>query len=704
MAEYTNQPNPTMGTHYFRSPKLLANNDIILVDGEVIGDNTYSGTEGNVYQIQAKVLEGKLFDHWEITYADGTVVTSYYNPYSLTMPNDDVTVVAHYIDAIAQDTGTSTKLTMSQKAITDAINNIQPVTPTDVSIPDPIPNGKSMQKVIANVNNIINNYARAYNTLYTFPDSGSNRINRYMTITPDTFDSVSGQSGGLKRNYAEYTSLPYSSTKLIDGYIGINESIETYITALRNPNSIMYHDLLATPQSNGTIKYDKEEYAINHTGTALSDHKLLNYNSILPYGTVCSSFTDVVLQLPEYETTYSIFKSPEFINNNTIIFDSSKDIEPHDDAVALYNELNIKVQRGEMTAEEMWNVLTPWALEKDSAIDKLYVGDVHYDIVNATGGGHASMIVGLERNDAGKVTRFWRAESGYPKVEKRAVSRFEWIAYYTGTSTNTMYITRANDLKDNMDTTNKLMTMSRSTANNYQAFPQRCELNKGNKSCYRYGQGDLKENPTDKTMGYLQIKEPIKYNWIFGTSSSSPGTVSVMIKKPSSTVYVKQTGMIADDNLEYYFDLSNNSLEYGKYSIYFEGRGNSDVSEYLVYNTGTLTASTAALVTNSKDSTYHTVFKGHLVGWSNGLTPHHISVMSDIGTVCKNIEADAYYDTDNYFVKSSDGGYDYAISVSGKDYRSTINGKQWYMSAGTILKAYFDTEYGQVASLPICYD
>jgi len=91
----------------------------------------------------------------------------------------------------------------------------------------------------------------------------------------------------------EYVNVPYSSARVLDKFIGIDIRIETFLTAMRNPFSVLYRSNIG--------EFDNDYY---HPQIA---------NAFLHYGIVCSAFVNYALDLKFHQSTHEWWKSPYFI-------------------------------------------------------------------------------------------------------------------------------------------------------------------------------------------------------------------------------------------------------------------------------------------------------------------------------------------------------------------------------------------------------
>lgn len=89
-----------------------------------------------------------------------------------------------------------------------------------------------------------------------------------------------------------YNGIPYSSTRILDKFVGLDITFDTFLSALKNPASILYTTDLS----------DFEEDAY---------HCAIR-NTFLVYGTVCSAFVDYSLDLPIHRSTHEWGTAPEF--------------------------------------------------------------------------------------------------------------------------------------------------------------------------------------------------------------------------------------------------------------------------------------------------------------------------------------------------------------------------------------------------------
>jgi len=99
------------------------------------------------------------------------------------------------------------------------------------------------------------------------------------------------RSGSKPGAPAEYP-IPYSSSRAHHNLVGVDVSLDTFLTAVRNPASIVYTHCL----------HDFDDDFYNCTIT----------NASFAYGTVCSAFANFTLDLPIHRCTHEWGGSPEF--------------------------------------------------------------------------------------------------------------------------------------------------------------------------------------------------------------------------------------------------------------------------------------------------------------------------------------------------------------------------------------------------------
>lgn len=97
---------------------------------------------------------------------------------------------------------------------------------------------------------------------------------------------------GQKATLQESFAIPYSSSRMIDGLIGVDISIDTFLSAVRNPASIVYARDLGDFDDDGFL--------------------CIILNARFAYGVVCSSFANDVLDLPIHRCTHEWSTVPEF--------------------------------------------------------------------------------------------------------------------------------------------------------------------------------------------------------------------------------------------------------------------------------------------------------------------------------------------------------------------------------------------------------
>ena len=101
---------------------------------------------------------------------------------------------------------------------------------------------------------------------------------------------------GREHTGQEYiVGAPYSSARVEDKFIGLDISIDTFMTALDNPASVVYTRDLS----------DFDEPAFHPTIK----------NAFMFYGNVCSSFVNYSLGLPMHRSTHEMCIAPEFTKN-----------------------------------------------------------------------------------------------------------------------------------------------------------------------------------------------------------------------------------------------------------------------------------------------------------------------------------------------------------------------------------------------------
>ena len=98
---------------------------------------------------------------------------------------------------------------------------------------------------------------------------------------------------GKKVQNAQPIPIPYSSTRMLDGLVGVDISIDTFLSAVQNPASIVY--------TRNIRDFDDDAF-----------HCTIK-NGYFAYGTVCSAFADYVLDLPIHRCTHEWGGAPEFI-------------------------------------------------------------------------------------------------------------------------------------------------------------------------------------------------------------------------------------------------------------------------------------------------------------------------------------------------------------------------------------------------------
>lgn len=97
---------------------------------------------------------------------------------------------------------------------------------------------------------------------------------------------------GKKAQDAQPVPIPYSSARMLDGLVGVDISIDTFVSAVQNPASIVYTRNIAD--------FDDDAF-----------HCTIK-NGFFAYGTVCSAFVDYALDLPIHRCTHEWGNAPEF--------------------------------------------------------------------------------------------------------------------------------------------------------------------------------------------------------------------------------------------------------------------------------------------------------------------------------------------------------------------------------------------------------
>ena len=103
---------------------------------------------------------------------------------------------------------------------------------------------------------------------------------------------TSARNGQPHTSTDAYTGIPYSSTRVLDKFVGLEIAFDTFLSAVKNPASILYTTDLSDFQE------DAYHCAI--------------HNAFLAYGTVCSAFVDYALDLPIHRSTHEWGTAPEF--------------------------------------------------------------------------------------------------------------------------------------------------------------------------------------------------------------------------------------------------------------------------------------------------------------------------------------------------------------------------------------------------------
>lgn len=693
-----------ISTNYYRSPRLIKSGEAEFVNCDLTTRIIHSLSPGVEFKVEAMPVESKIFKRFVVTYevakyTDGVkgyeerTVTGDSNPHSFTIGTEgaDIHILrvdAEYEDLIVQQKGTATNKVMSQKATTDVANHLENVAETAVDLANE--NADRISEVEAKLSRMPEAEAAVPNG-----KGKGNVVGAGNLYTDVTFQI--GNDQGLyvmtDRTTAEKkTSLqgiPYSSAKITDGYIGYNVSMETYRSALRNQHSILYEGLLASVDDSNVIHWDRYANALKPNGKDLSAQKLINNNCVLPYGSVCSAFGPKLTGYGPYETTYSSGRSPAFIDATEVIYDQSSDLTLS------------KQVRAASTRTEKESIAFS---RRDPTVDDVQIGDLHYEIVDATGGGHEFIVYNIHRRADGLVDVIYIIEAGYPVVattnaahQKLNYDRTSWlnlmVSAHDGATYKLLRVKKINDY----DIDRKMLVADQRSED---LRPTRLELNKGNKSCYRHGQGLLTSNPEGSEECNLPI-EKILYNWIYKAKDpTSPPTI--ILTKPDGT---KKNINRWDDQTagNVNWNLTDDCDQLGKYHIELSGRSTTDYSDFMTYDTGEV-GLTGHQVTFA-DGKFTSLLHGTFFGWSTGLEPYYVALCSDLGVIVKTIPINWKEDANNYCIPLASGGYQFSVKAEGIDnlFSNKDDGKTYHMGAGTCLKVYFKTDYGIVASLPVRY-
>ena len=132
---------------------------------------------------------------------------------------------------------------------------------------------------------------------------------------------ASGMKTASETDYpanVEQTGLPYSSVKALNQYIGIDVLPETFLSALKNPNSIMYHYNAKTVKAVNRYLSVTAENGYYPIGTDVFEASQASEFAGSYYGTVCSALTGYCVGLPTYETTYSLLHTPGIAKENDL--------------------------------------------------------------------------------------------------------------------------------------------------------------------------------------------------------------------------------------------------------------------------------------------------------------------------------------------------------------------------------------------------
>nr|MBQ4320350.1 hypothetical protein [Clostridia bacterium] len=97
---------------------------------------------------------------------------------------------------------------------------------------------------------------------------------------------------GLPYEGEELVGMPYSSTRMSNRLVGVHTSVDSFLTALANPASVIY------TLNMGDFEEDDFHPTIK--------------NTFLAFGTVCSAFVNYSLDLPTHQSTHQWQIAPDF--------------------------------------------------------------------------------------------------------------------------------------------------------------------------------------------------------------------------------------------------------------------------------------------------------------------------------------------------------------------------------------------------------
>ena len=186
------------------------------------------------------------------------------------------------------------------------------------------------------------------------------------------------------------TGLPYSSVKAISRFIGIDVLLETFLTALPNPNSILYqYDARAGSDKSSPDKVviyplakpsgsDKYIADVKHADASKAVD-VSHQNASCYYGTVCSTLVAYAIGMPHYQTTFS------------------------------------------------WrNANTGMTFVPDKSCRSLKRGDTILQ-TDAGGGGHTMVITDIERDFSGDVKYVTVIESSHPVIKRTRYAAADFV-------------------------------------------------------------------------------------------------------------------------------------------------------------------------------------------------------------------------------------------------------------------------------------
>ena len=543
-----------------------------------------------------------------------------------------------------------------------------------------------------------------------------------------------------------YIGLPYSSLKGNDNFIGINVLLETFMTALNNPKSKLYTQQFfeninntTGKQYNNIISTYKYNYNEKKFQPLNNGRHNIHYNCNSYYGVVCSVLIQHAYNMNEYETTYSWEKSENpFIK----IYDSGlkyydEDANAWNDFGPIKNLGGFNAWSNERKHSELVNYFT-----KKSYVSKLNIlrrGDIIMHITPTSGGGHATLVEDIVYQENGEIQSITLSQVGYPCASSRLFGPESLDPTNTLAQAATVCFKPLGDT-GNARSIKRIYRWNGNTNIPYESwlpfytvntneeglesylYNDTFGIDKGNKSHYRKGQGNVEFSQSTNDIENIVISNLINNKiklYLFKKKSNNS-------ENNKQNKYINTNTIIEIDGDKNY-TLLVSGLEAGYEYLLSTTNIQSDFStsnsqEFYVYDVGniyinqgteSLTAQEQSGQTiqvdcgigNREDGSYIT---GTLSGWCRGLTPSHVSLNSECGVIKRTAKINMFEDgTAKFAIKLNDefdiDGRWNSFNLNGDWVEDTSSGYQpdSLYGGSMVLKVHYNHEFGQCVSLPV---